>query len=65
MPQQVPRMPGIFRDNEINRLQDIERAQGDVIEVANRCADDIKHGELIGATAAARQPRRRIEQISA
>ena len=47
MPEQVSGMPGILGRDQIDRLENGERAQRDVIEISNRRADDIKHRRII------------------
>ena len=58
--EQLPRTARVFRSDEIGFLKDAQGAQRDVLEVADRCRDDIESaGHSIGSAS------RRQEQTRA
>ena len=46
MPEQVSGMPRVLGRDQFDRLEDGKSAQGDVVEVPDRRANDVKHRRL-------------------
>src|SRR4030095_9805324 len=49
-------MPGVFRRNNINALQDLKSPQGDIAQITDRRSNNVKHFVILGSKLASRHP---------